>query len=396
MAASTSGWTWVSLGVGTVALFASVIVPGSIYFYDKSAAGVMTENTIKNANGAAVVQKELEMTSPAALLGGIESATAAVTTMANKKITGAALNSAEEIGGGSTDGDLEMLSSKSNMPSGIEMGAVKGGLAGDGGVAALTAAGKLNPTTLQGNLAVNPNDTLNNQGSLISNKLGEQVNSITTPPLKETLLTNVTSTANPFQDKLRKNFNVAKEQVAGTFDSLKGKLPALKENAIVSLTKAKNNLPNLNTASKVGLGLVGANLAYKGAQKIGNIGYEARIRKKSTDFKNRIKSGKTPSEIFTNQKNREYRDKAREKNNENSDRTGSVPVGNYNDYLVKRYNNNSTKLRTVAARGGGKTKSNRKTNDQPIFRQSVKRQRKPKTKKCLIEKDNKMYMSFCI
>jgi hypothetical protein len=64
---------------------------------------------------------------PAAILGGFKTATAAATTMANKKIsdtTGAALNSAEEIGGGSssTEGGLEIppISAKiSDIPANI-------------------------------------------------------------------------------------------------------------------------------------------------------------------------------------------------------------------------------------------------------------------------------------
>ena len=48
--------------------------------------------------------------------------------------------------------------------------------------------------------------------------------------------------------------------------------------------------------------------------------------------------------------------------------------------------------------GGKKTKSKRTklTKVDSNNKKSVKRQRKPRTKKCLIEKDNKMYMSFCI
>ena len=51
-----------------------------------------------------------------------------------------------------------------------------------------------------------------------------------------------------------------------------------------------------------------------------------------------------------------------------------------------------------AAGGGKKTKSKRTklTKVDSNVKKSVKRQRKPRTKKCLIEKDNKMYMSFCI
>ena len=97
MAETTSIWTWVSLGVGTVALFASVIVPGSIYFYDKSAAGVMAEDKIQQMNGASVVKKEIEMKSnilnPAAILGGFKTAATAAASQleetANNQIANA-------------------------------------------------------------------------------------------------------------------------------------------------------------------------------------------------------------------------------------------------------------------------------------------------------------------
>jgi hypothetical protein len=117
MAETTSIWTWVSLGVGTVALFASVIVPGSIYFYDKSAAGVMAEDKLKKSNGAYLVEKQQEMANnmlnPANLFGSLKTAaTAAATNMANKQIsnkTGDALKRAKEIGGSSnTKGGLEI------------------------------------------------------------------------------------------------------------------------------------------------------------------------------------------------------------------------------------------------------------------------------------------------
>ena len=117
MAETTSIWTWVSLGVGTVALFASFIVPGSIYFYDKSAAGVMTKDKIQKMNGAYLVENELEMANkllnPTDLLGGLKNATtAAATNMANKQfsnMTGDDLKHPEEIGGSSnTKGGLEI------------------------------------------------------------------------------------------------------------------------------------------------------------------------------------------------------------------------------------------------------------------------------------------------
>ena len=93
MAETTSIWTWVSLGVGTVALFASVIVPGSIYFYDKSAAGVMTKDKIQKMNGAYLVENELEMANkllnPTDLLGGLKTA---ATNMANEQISNTTAN----------------------------------------------------------------------------------------------------------------------------------------------------------------------------------------------------------------------------------------------------------------------------------------------------------------
>jgi hypothetical protein len=53
----------------------------------------------------------------------------------------------------------------------------------------------------------------------------------------------------------------------------------------------------------------------------------------------------------------------------------------------------------AGAAGGGKKTKNKRTKLTKVdsnVKKSVKRQRKPRTKKCLIEKDNKMYMSFCI
>lgn len=126
MAETTSIWTWVSLGVGTVALFASVIVPGSVYFYDKSAAGVMAESNLKKANGAYLVENELEMANkllkPTDLLGGLKTATtAAATNMANKQFsntTGDDLKHLEEIGGSSnTEGGLEIGIQSPKIPA---------------------------------------------------------------------------------------------------------------------------------------------------------------------------------------------------------------------------------------------------------------------------------------
>ena len=49
--------------------------------------------------------------------------------------------------------------------------------------------------------------------------------------------------------------------------------------------------------------------------------------------------------------------------------------------------------------GGGKKTKNKRTKLTKVDsnnKKSVKREKKPRTKKCLIEKDNKMYMSFCV
>jgi hypothetical protein len=54
------------------------------------------------------------------------------------------------------------------------------------------------------------------------------------------------------------------------------------------------------------------------------------------------------------------------------------------------FNNQPAPAVAAAAGGGKKTKSKRTklTKEAKV--------KKPRTKKCLIEKDNKMYMSFCI
>jgi len=70
----------------------------------------------------------------------------------------------------------------------------------------------------------------------------------------------------------------------------------------------------------------------------------------------------------------------------------SKPELNFNNQLV------SSGAASLPAGGGKKTKNKRTklTKVDSNVKKSVKRQRKPRTKKCLIEKDNKMYMSFCI
>jgi len=124
---ATSSVPWIALGVSLFSTCLAIGVPAYVYFFDKSAAGVMAEDKLKKANGAFVVEKQQDMANdllnPAALFGGVKSAVAAVATkMANKKIsdkTGAALNSVKEIGGGSsTEGGLEMTGIQApNVPS---------------------------------------------------------------------------------------------------------------------------------------------------------------------------------------------------------------------------------------------------------------------------------------
>jgi hypothetical protein len=115
--ATTTSVPWIALGFSLLSTCLAIGVPAYVYFFDKSAAGVMAEDNIKNANGASVVEKQLEMEkkllNPTDLLGGLKNATtAAATNMANGQIsnaTGAALKRAEEIGGSSnTKGGLEI------------------------------------------------------------------------------------------------------------------------------------------------------------------------------------------------------------------------------------------------------------------------------------------------
>ena len=116
--ATTTYVPWIALGFSLFSTGLAIGVPAYVYFFDKSAAGVMAEDKIKKANGAFVVEKQQEMANnllnPANLLGGLKTAaTAAATNMANKQIsdtTGDALKRAEEIGGSSnnTEGGLEI------------------------------------------------------------------------------------------------------------------------------------------------------------------------------------------------------------------------------------------------------------------------------------------------
>jgi hypothetical protein len=272
MAETTSIWTWVSLGVGTVALFASVIVPGSIYFYDKSAAGVMTEDKIQKMNGAAVVKKEIEMTNnilnPAAILGGFKSA---ATEVANKKIsdtTGAALNSVKEIGGGSsTEGGLKMPSIQApDMPS------------------------------------------------------------IQAPDMSS-IQANALNTMGSNQDLLKNSLTDATSATSG--------IPGLTQEVV------QRRMQKMNEA---------------------NINYNKGLQNASTSATNALKPF----------------DKSKIKNFV-PDQTNYTP----GDVL-------NTVSRNRATTGGGrKTKNNRKKTVQPKVK-------KPRTKKCLITKGDKMFMSFCI
>jgi hypothetical protein len=127
--ATTTYVPWIALGFSLFSTGLAIGVPAYVYFFDKSAAGVMAEDKIKKANGAFVVEKQQEMANnllnPANLLGGLKTAaTAAATNMANKQIsdtTGDALKRAEEIGGSSnnTEGGLEMTGIQSPYMSSI-------------------------------------------------------------------------------------------------------------------------------------------------------------------------------------------------------------------------------------------------------------------------------------
>jgi len=70
-----------------------------------------------------------------------------------------------------------------------------------------------------------------------------------------------------------------------------------------------------------------------------------------------------------------------------------------NKHLLKPNDADVEGLNTMNG-GRKKTKTNRrnsnKLTNEPKVKQSVKRQRKPRTKKCLVTKGNQMYMSFCV
>ena len=207
--------------------------------------------------------------------------------------------------------------------------------------ASLTASGlamkNMNPslTTLQGNLAANT--------------------------------TNATANATAFQDNLSKNFNASKEQFGPAVNDFKEKgtdflnkgreqLPAIQKNATDAMNKLKNNTPELSTGAKAGLGLVGA---------------RALQSNKMAAFQKNIPTGQI--------------------NLLNQGNIGRRAQSYQNELLASR---NMTRQQG----GGRKTKNNRRKviNDNPIFRQSVKKQRKPRTKKCLVSKGNQLYMSFCV
>ena len=74
--------------------------------------------------------------------------------------------------------------------------------------------------------------------------------------------------------------------------------------------------------------------------------------------------------------------------------TGDHSEGDRSNMVTSSTGNTGNRIKS----GGRKTKNNRSklTNSEPRVKKYVKRQKKPRTKKCLIEKNNKMYMSFCI
>jgi hypothetical protein len=79
--------------------------------------------------------------------------------------------------------------------------------------------------------------------------------------------------------------------------------------------------------------------------------------------------------------------------------TGKVDTSGIFTYGEGEGNVPNTPSRNREKIGGGKKTKSKRTKLTKVDsnnKKSVKRQRKPKTKKCLIEKDNKMYMSFCI
>ena len=61
-------------------------------------------------------------------------------------------------------------------------------------------------------------------------------------------------------------------------------------------------------------------------------------------------------------------------------------------------NSNEGKAWNTMKGGRKKTKTNRnpKLTNEPKVKQSIKKQKKPRTKKCLVTKGNQMYMSFCV
>lgn len=77
--------------------------------------------------------------------------------------------------------------------------------------------------------------------------------------------------------------------------------------------------------------------------------------------------------------------------------TGNADTSRFFTYGEGNVTNTPSRNREKIG-GGKKTKSKRTklTKVDSNNKKSVKREKKPRTKKCLIEKDNKMYMSFCI
>jgi hypothetical protein len=170
------------------------------------------------------------------------------------------------------------------------------------------------------------------------------------------------------QKKATDALNKGREQLPGlqkkAIDSLnKGReqLPAFQEKATDALNKLKNNTPQLSTGAKVGLGLLGA-------RAIINPLEQRAIDRQLQTFKERRPTGQIKQE-YMGEKGRAYQDELRGRRN-----------------------------MTRTQGGGRKTKNNKPQviNEESNTRQSVKRQRKPRTKKCLVSKGNQLYMSFCV
>lgn len=87
--ATTTSVPWIALGFSLLSTCLAIGVPAYVYFFDKSAAGVMAEDKLKKANGAFVVEKQQEIANdllnPANLLGGIKSSDDLKNTIGSQK-----------------------------------------------------------------------------------------------------------------------------------------------------------------------------------------------------------------------------------------------------------------------------------------------------------------------